>query len=146
MPITQEYKINHEEETYELKEDHHELSIIRPNYSLRSDYIMITDQIVKSMTDNIINNFSPDKIVVFGSWARNDYNEHSDVDFLVIMPYSGSKRDAQVAVRRVLKGFGVPKDVIVATKQEIEQRQNLSGYIYGAALREGRVVYERVAE
>ncbi len=95
------------------------------------------------MSDKIINLFSPDKIVVFGSWARNEVNEHSDVDFLVIMPYNGSKRDIQVAIRRELKGFGVPKDVIVATRQEIEQKQNLSGYIYGTALREGRVVYER---
>ncbi|KUO74050.1 MAG: hypothetical protein APF81_21250 [Desulfosporosinus sp. BRH_c37] len=65
---------------------------------------------------------------------------------MVIMPYNGSKRDTQVAIRRVLKGFGVPKDVIVATRQEIEQKQNISGYIYGTALREGKVVYERVGE
>ncbi|MHB1651509.1 MAG: nucleotidyltransferase domain-containing protein [Desulfitobacteriaceae bacterium] len=98
--------------------------------------------IVQSMTDKIISSFSPDKIVVFGSWARRETNEHSDVDFLVIMPYNGSKRDVQVAIRRELKGFGVSKDVIVATEQEIEQKQNHTGYIYETALREGMVVYE----
>lgn len=107
---------------------------------------VITEQVVQAMIDKIINMFSPDKIIVFGSWARKEFNEHSDVDFLVIMPYGGSKRDTQVAIRRALKGFGVPKDVIVATGQEIEQKKSLSGYIYGAALREGRVVYERVRQ
>lgn len=104
---------------------------------------MITDEIVKAMTDRIADKFYPDKIIVFGSWARDELTEHSDVDFLVIMPYSGSKRDAQVAIRRALRGFGVPKDVIVATEQEIQQKQYLSGYIYGTALREGRVLYDR---
>lgn len=105
---------------------------------------MITDEIVKAMTDRIADTFYPDKIIVFGSWAREELTEHSDVDFLVIMQYSGSKRDAQVAIRRALKGFGVPKDVIVASEQELQQKQYLTGYIYGAALREGRVLYERV--
>lgn len=104
---------------------------------------MITDRVVKAMTEKIIDLFSPDKIVVFGSWARNETTQHSDVDFLVIMPYQGSKRDAQVAVRRALKGFGVPKDVIVANASEIEEKQSLSGYIYGTALREGRTMYDR---
>lgn len=64
---------------------------------------------------------------------------------MVITPYTGSKRDIQVAIRRELKGFGVPKDVIVATKEEIEQKKDMPGYIYGTALREGKVVYERNA-
>ena len=59
---------------------------------------MITDEIVRAMTDRIADKFYPDKIIVFGSWARGELTEHSDLDFLVIMPHSGSKRDAQVAV------------------------------------------------
>lgn len=105
---------------------------------------MITEHIVQSMTERIINSFSPEKIIVFGSWARNEATEDSDIDFLVITSYTGSKRDIQVAIRRELKGFGVPKDVVVATSEEIMQKQYLPGYIYGTALREGRVVYERI--
>ena len=107
---------------------------------------MITEYIVKSMTEKIINSFSPEKIIIFGSWARNEATEDSDIDFLVITSYNGSKRDIQVAIRRELKGFGVSKDVIVATREEIEQKQDLPGYIYGTALREGKVVYERVKQ
>lgn len=107
---------------------------------------MVSEQLVQSMTDKIINAFSPEKVIVFGSWARNESNEDSDIDFLVITSYNGSRRDVQVAIRRELKGFGVPKDVIVATRQEIEEKQDLPGYIYGTALREGRIVYERAEQ
>jgi hypothetical protein len=62
---------------------------------------------------------------------------------LVITSYEGSKRDIQVAMRRKLKGFGIPKDAIVASREEIEQKKDLPGYIYGTALQEGRVIYER---
>ena len=104
---------------------------------------MITEVVVKSMTERIARKFSPDKIIVFGSWARNEAGEHSDIDFLVITPYNGSNRDLRVAIRKELKGFGIPKDILVASKEEIEEKKGLPGYIYDTALNEGRVVYER---
>jgi predicted nucleotidyltransferase len=107
---------------------------------------MISEHIVQSMAQKIINAFSPEKIIVFGSWARNEATKDSDIDFLVITSYEGSKRDIQVAMKRKLKGFGIPKDVIVASKEEIERKKDLPGYIYGTALQEGRVIYERTGQ
>ncbi len=107
---------------------------------------MIGEHIVQAMTKRIIDFFSPDRIIVFGSWARNEADKDSDIDFLVITSYEGSKRDLQVAIRRKLKGFGVPKDVIVASHEEVERKKDLPGYIYGTALREGSVVYERTSQ
>ncbi|NLC67849.1 MAG: nucleotidyltransferase domain-containing protein [Clostridiaceae bacterium] len=107
---------------------------------------MVNDHIVQSMIEKIVNIFSPEKIIVFGSWARNEATKDSDIDFLVITSYNGSKRDLQVAIRRALKGYGIPKDVIVASKEEIEQKKDLPGYIYKTALREGKVVYERIRQ
>ena len=107
---------------------------------------MINGHIVQAMTKKIVDSFSPDRIIVFGSWARNKATKDSDVDFLVITSYEGSKRDLQVAIRRKLKGFGVPKDVIVASHEEVESKKDLPGYIYGAALREGSIVYERASQ
>ena len=66
---------------------------------------MISEHIVQSMAQKIINAFSPEKIIVFGSWARNEATKDSDIDFLVITSYEGSKRDIQVAMKRKLKGL-----------------------------------------
>ncbi len=107
---------------------------------------MISEHIVQAMTNKIINSFAPDKIIIFGSWARKEATKDSDVDFLVITSYEGSKRDLQAAIRRKLKGFGVPKDVIVASQDEVERKKDLPGYIYGTALREGSIVYERTSQ
>ena len=107
------------------------------------DYKMINEDIVQSMTERIVNAFSPKKIIVFGSWARNEATKDSDIDFLVITHYKGSKRDIQVAIRRELKGFGIPKDVIVASKEDIEQKR-FTGLYLRNCLTGGKVVYERI--
>lgn len=107
---------------------------------------MISEPIVQAMTKKIIDSFSPDKIIIFGSWAKNEATKDSDIDFLVITSYEGSKRDLQAAIRRKLKGFGVPKDIIVASPDEVERKRDLPGYIYGTALQEGSIVYERTAQ
>jgi predicted nucleotidyltransferase len=104
---------------------------------------MISNATVEQMTKRIIDNFAPQKVIVFGSWARGESNADSDLDFLVIMPYSGSKRDLQILIRRNLKDFNVPKDIIVASPIEIEEKRGLNGYIYQAALAEGKVLYEQ---
>ncbi|MGQ9779728.1 MAG: nucleotidyltransferase domain-containing protein [Bacillota bacterium] len=85
---------------------------------------MVDQDIVKKMTQRIVERFAPPKIIAFGSWARGETGPDSDIDFLVIMPYTGSKRDWQVAIRRELKDFQVPKDIIVATNEEIEQKKD----------------------
>ena len=103
---------------------------------------MVNQEIVKQMTQRIVECFAPHKIIAFGSWARGEVTPDSDIDFLVIMPYGDSKRDCQVAIRRELKDFRIPKDIIVATDEEIAQK-SINGYIYKAALSEGVVLYER---
>ena len=104
---------------------------------------MVDQDIVQKMTRRIVERFAPQKIIAFGSWARGETGPDSDIDFLVIMPYTGSKRDWQVAIRRELKDFQVPKDIIVASNEEIEQKKTINGYIYKTAIAEGVVLYER---
>lgn len=104
---------------------------------------MITDAVVKAMTQCIVERFAPERIIAFGSWARGEHDTDSDIDFLVVMPYKGSKRENQVAIRRALKDFTVPKDIIVTDSEELSQKQKINGLIFRAAVSEGVVLYER---
>ncbi|MGD9893682.1 MAG: nucleotidyltransferase domain-containing protein [Dehalococcoidia bacterium] len=98
---------------------------------------------IVAMTERIVEEFSPVRVIVFGSHARGDAQPDSDVDLLVVLPAVADKREAAISIRRALADFPVSKDVIVTTPEEIARRGDLVGTVLRPALREGTVVYER---
>ena len=103
----------------------------------------ITPQLIDKMARRLARRFKPEQIILFGSHARGMAGPDSDVDFLVVTPVAGSKRELEVAMRVALHNFYVPFDVIVATPDEVKRRRNIPGTIIKPALREGKVLYVR---
>jgi hypothetical protein len=56
---------------------------------------------------------------------------------------TGSKRAKQIEMRVALHDINAPKDIIVATPEQVEQQKNVVGTMIRPALREGQVLYER---
>ena len=104
---------------------------------------MVTAELLSAVTEQIVNNFYPLRIVLFGSQARGDADPGSDVDLLVVLPQVTDKRKAAIEIRRALAHLPVSKDIIVTTPEEIARRGDLVGTVLRPALREGRVIYER---
>ncbi len=94
------------------------------------------------MVERIAEAFNPERIVLFGSRARGDDGEWSDVDLLVVMPDGTDRHRAAVEMRRALRTVPVAKDIVVTTPDEIARRGRVPGTVLRAALREGRVVHE----
>jgi predicted nucleotidyltransferase len=85
---------------------------------------------------------APAKVILFGSHARGDADEGSDLDFLVIEREVEDRLAEAVKLRRALRGFGAPVDVIVMDEALVERRAKVKGTMVDRALREGRVVAE----
>ena len=100
------------------------------------------DEIVEEMTRRIVARFDPLQVILFGSRARGDAHEDSDVDLLVVFPHVENSRTMAVAIRSELRGLGVAKDIVVTTPHEIATYSKLIGTVLEPALREGRVLYE----
>lgn len=100
-------------------------------------------QIVDMMVQRLVERFDPDQIILFGSHARGTAGPDSDVDLLVVMPVQGSKRARQIEMRLALHDIVVPKDIILATPEEIAHQRNIVGTLIQPALREGKVLYVR---
>lgn len=107
-----------------------------------SDTETIT-QTIETMVRRLVERFDPDQIILFGSHARGTAGPDSDVDLLVVMPVSGSKRARQVEMRLALHDIPLPKDIIVVTPEEVARRRDIVGTIIRPALREGKVLYAR---
>jgi predicted nucleotidyltransferase len=82
----------------------------------------------------------PEKIILFGSAARNEMTQDSDLDLLVVKSGVHRRRLAQ-EIYRGLFGVGRAVDVVVVTPEDIERYGNNPVLIIEPALREGRVVY-----
>jgi predicted nucleotidyltransferase len=85
---------------------------------------------------------APAKVILFGSHARGDADEGSDFDFLVIEHEVDDRLAEAVRLRRALRDFGVPVDVIVMDAALAGRRAKVPGTMVHRALREGRVLAE----
>lgn len=107
------------------------------------DYNEVAKPVLKMMVDRIVRNFNPERIILFGSYARGTPNFHSDIDLLVIMENGAKRRETVVKIRKLLRSSPIAKDVVVTTTGNIEKYGNVPGYVIYNALREGVMLYER---
>ena len=101
---------------------------------------ILTAEILQEIVRRIVAAVRPEKIILFGSAAREEMGPDSDLDLLVIKSCR-NRRETARRIRRKLIGVGVPKDIIVATPEDIERYKDTIGLIYRPALREGKVLY-----
>lgn len=101
------------------------------------------DDTLAIMTERIVSGFQPERIVLFGSYARGDAQPDSDVDLLIVMPDDTDRRQTAIAIHDALSGLGIAKDVVVTTPDLITRYGHLVGTVLRPALREGKVLYER---
>lgn len=103
----------------------------------------LTKSYIRQMVKRIVTQFQPDKIILFGSHARGQAGLDSDVDLLIVMPVSGSKREKAIEIAVSLHDIPVAKDVIVVTPDDFEWRSKIVGTIERPAARQGKLLYAR---
>jgi predicted nucleotidyltransferase len=84
-------------------------------------------------------------IIVFGSCARGEITEDSDLDVLVVEPNVTSRHEEMVRLRKVLRSLGIPADVLVASKDTFDYWSDTPNTIYYEVAREGRVFHAALA-
>lgn len=100
-------------------------------------------ELILEMAGRLWRAFNLDKIVLFGSHARGEATDHSDIDFLVIMQTDLPKPQRSVPMYRLLRGYMQSVDIVVRTQEEVDEYANLPFSFLQTALREGVVLYER---
>jgi len=85
---------------------------------------------------------SPEKIILFGSMAREDAKADSDIDLLVIESSDLPRYKRPSRYRKAVAGLFIAKDIVVWSPDEIEEWKNVPNAFITTILREGRVIYE----
>ncbi|MBI4050382.1 MAG: nucleotidyltransferase domain-containing protein [Candidatus Doudnabacteria bacterium] len=95
------------------------------------------DKVVKK----IIKNFSPEKIILFGSYAWGKPAKDSDVDLFVIQRSSERRLDRNVKIRRAIFPAGIAVDVISYTPDEVQTRLQKGDFFIKRILTKGKLLY-----
>ncbi len=99
---------------------------------------------IRLVCDAIVQEFHPEKIVLFGSYAYGKPRPDSDVDLLVTMPFEGSPfRQAAVILGHVVHTLGVlPLDLLVRTPDQVRERLQIGDGFIREISERGKVMYE----
>ena len=102
---------------------------------------MLCETDIQNVVDRVVTAEHPDQIIIFGSYARGDQTEDSDLDLLVVYDTISEKgrkmAEIRNAIGRLAPGVGV--DVLVSTRSEVADPPLGSALYFG--IREGRTVY-----
>ena len=96
-----------------------------------------------TIKQKIINGYDPRSIYIFGSFARNEESDNSDIDILVEKETDQKMPHRASSVRKLLRGIAYPLDILVYTSEELRQRENDRYSVVYNALHEGKKIYER---
>ena len=91
----------------------------------------------------IVSIASPDQILLFGSYARGDTNEKSDIDLLIVKK---ELENSFKIIDSIYKAFydnkiKIPVDVLVIDYNRYNEINNEIGYIYKTIKEQGKIIY-----
>lgn len=97
---------------------------------------------ILALSNAIARRYRPERIILFGSHAYGRPHKDSDVDLMLIMPYSGNESDRAVDIlMKTNPRFAV--DLLLYRPGEIRRRYREFDPLVREALDKGKVLYER---
>ncbi len=114
---------------------------VRHRYNATKEMVMTTRKQINSFGRRLVREYSPKKVILFGSYANGHPNADSDVDILVVMPFEGHPVDRQVDMRMKLRPE-FPIDLLVRSPSKIRERLEKGDDFIKNILDHGVVLHE----
>jgi predicted nucleotidyltransferase len=102
---------------------------------------MVAMRDIQAFAERVAAEFHPERIILFGSYARGEATPDSDVDMLVIMPFRG-KGFRQATKIRLRVDATFPMDLLCRRPAEVRKRLAMGDNFMREILDQGRLLYE----
>ena len=103
----------------------------------------VTRKLLSEITHRIVDEFRPQRVVLFGSYAGGSPDIHSDLDLLVVMNTRQPIAKRIENVSRAARVPFLPMDVLVHTPAEVIKRLKNGDPFLLDVLSRGKVLYQR---
>ena len=99
---------------------------------------------IKEITEKIVKEFQPEKIILFGSWAWGTPGADSDVDLFIVKESNKKRWEREYDLRMNLIGNKFPPmDLLIYTPEEMERRIRIEDFFIQDILKNGKLMYAR---
>lgn len=99
---------------------------------------------IKNITDTIVQEFKPEKVVLFGSYAWGKPTRDSDVDLFIIKDDTKKNtREMAIDLETILLERDIPLDLLVYKPDQVVKRLEINDPFIKKILCDGKVLYER---
>ncbi len=106
----------------------------------------VTEELLKEMTEIIVREVNPRKVVLFGSYAKGTARPDSDLDFLIIEddPFNAqrSRRAEMARLWMLFPDVRISIDFLVYSTEEIAKLATSKNHVVNHAMSNGGVLYE----
>lgn len=99
--------------------------------------------LIEEIKQRIVQSLSPEKIILFGSFAYGNPNKFSDIDILIITNKNLPKKGRSIMAESLMSGILIPTDFLIYTSEEINKLRTVKGHIIYEIMKKGRVIYGR---
>ena len=102
---------------------------------------MIQQAQIDDLVGKIVENFQPEKVILFGSYADGKPTDDSDLDLMIVMRFKGK---GFVKAAEIMNRISprVPVDLIVKSPAEIRRRLKWKDMFITQVLDRGKLLYE----
>ena len=98
---------------------------------------------IESITAQIIEKYSPEKIILFGSYAHGNPTPDSDVDLLVVMDTPKGELKTSLEILQSLPRITFSIDILARSRAAIRKRKRMGDRFMQEITEKGKVLYAR---
>ena len=97
---------------------------------------------IKKITKKIVQEYNPEKIILFGSYAWGNPDDDSDLDLFIIKKSNKRRIDRARELRSILFGNNFPPlDLFIYTPEEIKKRKKIGDFFILDIIQKGKIIY-----
>lgn len=104
----------------------------------------ITPSLIEEIRDKVVEYFTPDKIILFGSVVKGDMQKSHDIDIYIIKRGVKKVREIERKIDELFTGRFFALDIIVRTPEQVEDSlRSGNSFLLQEIINKGQVLYEK---